>query len=50
MASTAPARALRLAGLGRIAEGLPADLVVLDESLRVRVMLVGGRIAYRRHL
>lgn len=49
MASAAPARALKLAGLGRIGEGLPADLVVLDESLRVRTTLVGGRIAYRRH-
>src|SRR5262252_4267792 len=49
MASAAPARALRLTGLGRIGEGLPADLVVLDERLRVRVTLVGGRIAYRRN-
>ena len=49
MASAAPAGALRLAGLGRIGEGVPADLVVLDERLRVRVTLVGGRIAYRRH-
>jgi len=49
MASAAPARALRLTGLGRIGEGLPADLVVLDERLRVRVTLVGGRIVYRRH-
>ena len=48
MASTAPARALKLAGLGRIGQGLPADLVVLDEQLRVRVTLVGGRVAYRR--
>src|SRR5262249_21365893 len=42
MASSAPARALKLAGLGRIGDGLPADLVVLDESLRVRATLVGG--------
>ena len=49
MASAAPARALKLARLGRIGEGLPADLVVLDDSLRVRATLVGGRIAYRRH-
>ena len=49
MASVAPARALRLAGLGRIGEGLPADLVVLDEQLRVRATLIGGRLAYRRH-
>jgi len=48
MASSAPARALKLAGLGRIGDGLPADLVVLDESLRVRATLVGGRLAYRR--
>ena len=49
MASAAPARALKLARLGRIGEGLPADLVVLDDSLHVRATLVGGRIAYRRH-
>ena len=48
MASAAPARALKLAGRGRIGPGLPADLVVLDERLRVRVTLVGGRITYRR--
>src|SRR5262249_27168027 len=48
MASTAPVRALKLAGLGRIGQGLPADLVVLDEQLRVRVTLVGGRVVFRR--
>lgn len=49
MASVAPARALRLPGLGRIGEGLPADLVVLDTALCVRATLIGGRLAYRRH-
>ncbi len=47
MASATPARLLGLAG-GRIAGGLPADLVVLDPELRVRATLIGGRLAYLR--
>jgi N-acetylglucosamine-6-phosphate deacetylase len=47
MASATPARLLGLAA-GRIAEGLPADLVVLDPELRVRATLIGGRLAYLR--
>ncbi len=43
MASTTPAAFLGLAGeLGRIAPGLRADLVLLDEGLRVRETWVGG--------
>jgi N-acetylglucosamine-6-phosphate deacetylase len=48
MATTTPARALGLRGLGRIAEGLPADLAVLDRDLQVRCTLVGGRLVYAR--
>jgi N-acetylglucosamine-6-phosphate deacetylase len=48
MATAAPARLLRERALGRIAEGLAADLVVMDARLRVRATLIGGRVAYRR--
>lgn len=44
-ASTNPARALGL-GTGTIAAGRPADLVHLDEQLRVRCVLRGGRITH----
>jgi N-acetylglucosamine-6-phosphate deacetylase len=43
MASTVPARALGLARTGRIAEGLDADLVLLDGDLHVRGTLVRGK-------
>jgi N-acetylglucosamine-6-phosphate deacetylase len=48
MAALSPARALKLgAGLGDIAPGRVADLVLLDEaSLTVRATLVGGRAVY----
>jgi N-acetylglucosamine-6-phosphate deacetylase len=46
MASTTPARLLGLARKGRIAAGCDADLVVLDEQLRVRQTWVGGRLVY----
>ncbi|MDE3092108.1 MAG: amidohydrolase family protein, partial [Chloroflexota bacterium] len=42
LASTTPARVLNLNHLGRIAVGCAADLVMLDENLRVRQTLVGG--------
>ena len=48
MASAVPARTLGLRSLGRIEAGLPADLVVLDQDLKVRATLVGGRLVYRR--
>jgi N-acetylglucosamine-6-phosphate deacetylase len=47
MASLTPARFLGLAGAGRIEAGLPADLVVLDAALDVRLTLIGGRAAFR---
>jgi len=37
------ARLLRLAGKGRISEGLDADLVSLDSNLGVRHVMAGGR-------
>jgi N-acetylglucosamine-6-phosphate deacetylase len=41
-ASTLPARLLRLPETGRLAVGLPADVVVLDDSLEVERVLVQG--------
>ena len=42
MCSTTPARELGLSGLGEIAPGAVADLVVLDAGLRVAATYVGG--------
>jgi N-acetylglucosamine-6-phosphate deacetylase len=44
-ATAAPARVLRLPDLGRIAPGLPADVVVLTNGLEVERVLVDGRDA-----
>ncbi|RJK96537.1 N-acetylglucosamine-6-phosphate deacetylase [Vallicoccus soli] len=41
-ASATPARLLGLPHAGRVAPGAPADLVVLDDALEVRLTLVGG--------
>jgi len=46
MASTVPARVLGMSGKGRIAVGADADLVLLDEDLRVRATMVAGQIAF----
>jgi len=46
MATTIPADVLGLAGRGRIAPGMRADLVALDpESLAVRAVWLGGELA-----
>jgi N-acetylglucosamine-6-phosphate deacetylase len=42
MATLTPARVIGEPRLGRIATGLPADLVMLDAELRVRLTLVQG--------
>ena len=42
MASTVPARLLGLAGKGRLEVGADADVVLLDESMKVVAALVGG--------
>ncbi len=47
MASTTPARVLGLSQKGRIAPGCDADLVVLDETLRVTHTFVAGKLAYQ---
>ncbi len=49
MCSTTPARELGLAGLGEVAVGAVADLVVLDSGLSVVDTYVGGRLVYSRN-
>ena len=44
--ATTPARALQLYGLGAIAPGAIADLVVLDEELRVVQTYIAGRLVW----
>lgn len=46
MASTVPARELRLSGYGVLEAGAVADLVVLDAQHRVRQTIIGGVLAY----
>jgi N-acetylglucosamine-6-phosphate deacetylase len=41
-AAAVPARAIGETGLARIAPGAPADIVVLDDGLRIDRVLVGG--------
>jgi N-acetylglucosamine-6-phosphate deacetylase len=47
MCSTTPARALGLVGVGAIAEGHVADVVVLDRALRVERTFIDGEEVYR---
>jgi N-acetylglucosamine-6-phosphate deacetylase len=47
MCATTPCRQLGLAGLGVIAEGAIADLVVLDRSFRVLRTFIAGEEVYR---
>ena len=46
--ATTPARQLCLDGVGRIAEGATADLVVLDRDFRVVHTIVDGTVVYSR--
>jgi N-acetylglucosamine-6-phosphate deacetylase len=48
MCATTPARRLGLAGQGRLAAGMVADLAVLDGDLAVSQTWVGGRLVFRR--
>jgi N-acetylglucosamine-6-phosphate deacetylase len=49
MASLTPARAVGIDDhAGSLRAGAPADVVVLDAEQRVKLTLVGGRVAYRR--
>jgi N-acetylglucosamine-6-phosphate deacetylase len=43
-ASEVPARVARREDLGRLAPGAPADVVVLDDRLEIRQVLVDGRV------
>jgi N-acetylglucosamine-6-phosphate deacetylase len=46
--ATTPARALGLNGLGVIAAGATADLVVLDRALTVAKTFIGGALVHSR--
>jgi N-acetylglucosamine-6-phosphate deacetylase len=46
MASTYPARVLGDRERGRIAPGMRADLVLLDDALQVRATWIGGEPAW----
>jgi N-acetylglucosamine-6-phosphate deacetylase len=49
MASATPARVLGISNRkGQIAPGCDADLVVLDEWLRVSLTVIGGAVAYEK--
>ncbi len=48
MATRNPADSLGLSSMGRVAVGLSADLVLLDQNLRVQRTLVQGRTVYQR--
>ena len=43
-ASAVPARIARRADIGRLAIGAPADVVVLDDRLELRGVLIGGGV------
>jgi N-acetylglucosamine-6-phosphate deacetylase len=47
MATATPAAVVGARRLGSIAPGQPADLVLLDAELGVRLTLVGGEVTYR---
>ena len=42
-ASTVPADVLGVPGVGRLAPGAPADIVVVDDNLQIERVLVGGQ-------
>jgi N-acetylglucosamine-6-phosphate deacetylase len=46
MCCTTPARALGLSGLGTIAEGALADLVVMDRNLNVTHTFIAGTMVH----
>jgi len=48
MCSASPARALGLQGLGAIATGATADLVVLDRDLNVTHTFIAGGLVHQR--
>jgi N-acetylglucosamine-6-phosphate deacetylase len=46
MASQTPAEVLGLTDRGRIIAGAPADLIVLDATLQVRLTVIAGQIVW----
>ena len=48
LASAVPAKVLGERGLGRVAAGACADLVVMDAQFRVRLTMVRGMVKFRR--
>jgi N-acetylglucosamine-6-phosphate deacetylase len=48
MATATPAHVLGLERQGRLAPGCDADLVILDEALRVERTLVAGKTVYEK--
>ena len=48
MASEVPARALGEKRLGRLGEGVCADIVILDADLRVRLTMIRGVVKFRQ--
>ena len=48
MATETPAAVLGLTRKGRMASGMDADLVLLDERFEVQWTMVGGDVVYRR--
>jgi N-acetylglucosamine-6-phosphate deacetylase len=46
MASTVPADVLGECERGRIAPGMHADLVLLNEAMQVRATWIGGEVAW----
>ncbi|MFN8442728.1 MAG: N-acetylglucosamine-6-phosphate deacetylase [Caldilineaceae bacterium] len=47
MASTTPADLLGLSHKGRLAPGCDADVVVLDEEMKVQMTIIGGEVIYQ---
>ena len=50
MASTVPARSMRLPNKGKLVAGYDADVVLLNRDLDVMMTIVGGRVVYRAEL
>jgi N-acetylglucosamine-6-phosphate deacetylase len=47
LCSRTPARVLGLAGKGYLAEGMDADILVLDSTLQIVATIAGGQVLYR---
>ncbi|HEY9289087.1 MAG TPA: N-acetylglucosamine-6-phosphate deacetylase [Candidatus Dormibacteraeota bacterium] len=48
MAATSPADVLGEPQLGRLRPGARADIIILDQELRVRLTIIGGRVVFQR--